>query len=160
MHYERRIVASIPANRFATLFYAELDPRNGSLVFLNAGHNPPLIVHSGGTMEQLAAGGLPLGIMADADFREGKTKLQPGDVLVIYSDGVSEAVNPAGEEFGPTRLYEVVARNLDASAAGIRDRIESSLTKFCQGTPAADDITLVICKRLAESAEVAAGATG
>jgi serine phosphatase RsbU (regulator of sigma subunit) len=156
----RYLVASIPANRFVTLFYAELDPRNGSLVFLNAGHNPPLIVHSGGTMEQLAAGGLPLGIMADADFREGKTKLQPGDVLVIYSDGVSEAVNPAGEEFGPTRLYEVVARNLDASAAGIRDRIESSLTKFCQGTPAADDITLVICKRLAESAEVAAGATG
>ena len=156
----RYLVASIPANRFVTLFYAELDPKNGSLTFLNAGHNPPLIVHSGGTMEQLAAGGLPLGIMADADFREGRTKLQPGDVLVIYSDGVSEAVNPEGEEFGPTRLYEVVARNLDASAAGIRDRIESSLTKFCQGTPAADDITLVICKRLAESAEVAAGAAG
>jgi sigma-B regulation protein RsbU (phosphoserine phosphatase) len=154
----RYLVASIPANRFVTLFYAELDPKEGSLAFLNAGHNPPLIVHSGGTMEQLAAGGLPLGIMADADFREGRTKLHPGDVLVIYSDGVSEATNPAGEEFGPTRLYEVVARNLDASAAGIRDRIESALTKFCQGTPAADDITLVIVKRLAEAAEVAVGA--
>ena len=156
----RYLVDSTPANRFVTLFYAELDPKDGSLAFLNAGHNPPLIVHAGGTMEQLAAGGLPLGIMANADFREGKTKLQPGDVLVIYSDGVSEAVNPKGEEFGPTRLYETVARNLDASAAGIRDRIESALTKFCQGTPAADDITLVICKRLAESAEVvAAGAS-
>ncbi len=152
----RYLVDSIPANRFVTLFYAELDPKNGGLSFLNAGHNPPLIVHAGGTMEQLAAGGLPLGIMSDADFREGRTQLHPGDVLVIYSDGVSEAVNPAGEEFGPTRLYEVVARNLDASAGGIRDRIESALTKFCQGTPAADDITLVICKRLAESAEVAA----
>lgn len=156
----RYLVESIPANRFVTLFYAELDPKSGSLVFLNAGHNPPLIVHSGGTMEQLAAGGLPLGIMADADFREGRTKLHPGDVLVIYSDGVSEAVDPAGEEFGPTRLYEVVARNLDASAAGIRDRIESALTKFCQGTPAADDITLVICKRLAEATDVAIGAAG
>ncbi len=154
----RYLVDSTPANRFVTLFYAELDPKNGSLAFLNAGHNPPLIVHAGGTMEQLAAGGLPLGIMANADFREGKTKLHPGDVLVIYSDGVSEAVNPNGEEFGPTRLYETVARNLDASAAGIRDRIESALTKFCQGTPAADDITLVICKRNAESAEVAAAA--
>jgi phosphoserine phosphatase RsbU/P len=154
-HY---LVDSTPANRFVTLFYAELDPTNGSLAFLNAGHNPPLIVHAGGTMEQLAAGGLPLGIMANADFREGKTRLHPGDVLVIYSDGVSEAVNAKGEEFGPTRLYEVVARNLDASAAGIRDRIESALTKFCQGTPAADDITLVICKRLAESAEVVAAA--
>jgi phosphoserine phosphatase RsbU/P len=152
----RYLVDSTPANRFVTLFYAELDPKNGSLAFLNAGHNPPLICHAGGTMEQLAAGGLPLGIMANADFREGKTRLHPGDVLVIYSDGVSEAVNPKGEEFGPTRLYETVSRNLDASAAGIRDRIESALTKFCQGTPAADDITLVICKRLAESAEVAA----
>ena len=154
----RYLVDSTPANRFVTLFYAELDPRAGSLAFLNAGHNPPLIVHAGGTMEQLASGGLPLGIMSNAEFREGKTRLHPGDVLVIYSDGVSEAVNPKGEEFGPTRLYEVVARNLDASAAGIRDRIESALTKFCQGTPAADDITLVICKRLTESAEVAAAA--
>jgi len=152
------LTESIPPNRFVTLFYAELNPELGRLTFLNAGHNPPLIVHAGGTMEQLASGGLPLGIMADAEFREGRTQLLPGDVLVIYSDGVSEAVNPTGEEFGPTRLYEVVARNLDASASGIRDRIESALTKFCQGTPAADDITLVIVKRLAEAAEVPAAA--
>jgi phosphoserine phosphatase RsbU/P len=151
----RYLVESIPPNRFVTLFYAELDPRKGTLTFLNAGHNPPLIVHAGGTMEQLAAGGLPLGIMSDAEFREGRTQLRPGDVLVIYSDGVSEAVNPSGEEFGPTRLYEVVARNLDASASGIRDRIESAVTKFCQGTPAADDITLVIVKRNAEAAAAA-----
>ena len=154
----RYLVESIPANRFVTLFYADLNPKTGALAFLNAGHNPPLIVHAGGTMEQLAAGGLPLGIMADADFREGNTKLKPGDVLVIYSDGVSEAVSPTGEEFGPTRLYETVARNMDASAAGIRDRIESALTKFAQGTPAADDITLVIVKRLAEAAELAVAA--
>lgn len=154
----RYLVESIPANRFVTLFYADLNPQTGELAFLNAGHNPPLIVRASGTMEQLAAGGLPLGIMADADFREGRTTLNAGDVLVIYSDGVSEAVSPTGEEFGPTRLYESVARNLDASAAGIRDRIESALTKFAQGTPAADDITLVIVKRLAEASAVAAGA--
>jgi phosphoserine phosphatase RsbU/P len=154
----RYLVESIPPNRFVTLFYAELDSNNGSLAFLNAGHNPPLIVHAGGTMEQLASGGLPLGIMSDAEFREGRTQLRRGDVLVIYSDGVSEAVNANGEEFGPTRLYEVVARNLDASAGGIRDRIESALTKFCQGTPAADDITLVIVKRNAEAAELSATA--
>jgi phosphoserine phosphatase RsbU/P len=154
----RYLVESIPPNRFVTLFYAELDSNNGSLTFLNAGHNPPLIVHAGGTMEQLASGGLPLGIMSDAEFREGHTQLRHGDVLVVYSDGVSEAVNANGEEFGPTRLYEVVARNLDASAGGIRDRIESALTKFCQGTPAADDITLVICKRNAEAAQLTATA--
>jgi phosphoserine phosphatase RsbU/P len=143
----RYLADNIPANRFVTLFYAELDPQSGALSFLNAGHNPPLIVHSAGTVEQLASGGLPLGIKPDAEYREGRTQLQRGDVLCIYSDGVTEAVSPTGEEFGATRLYEVVSRNIEASAAGIRDRIESSLTKFAQGTSAADDITLVIVKR-------------
>ena len=145
----RYLADNIPPNRFVTLFYAELDPESGALSFLNAGHNPPLIVHAAGTVEQLASGGLPLGIKADADYREGRTTMQLGDVLVIYSDGVTEAASPSGEEFGPTRLYEVVSRNVESSAAGIRDRIESALTKFSQGTQAADDITLVICKRQA-----------
>ena len=147
----RYLADNIPANRFVTLFYAELDPQSGALSFLNAGHNPPLIIHAAGTVEQLASGGLPLGIKPDAEYREGRTQMQQGDVLVIYSDGVTEAVSPTGEEFGATRLYEVVARNVNASAAGIRDRIESSLTKFAQGTSAADDITLVIVKRQAEA---------
>lgn len=152
----RYLADNIPPNRFVTLFYAELDPESGALSFLNAGHNPPLIVHSAGTVEQLASGGLPLGIKRDADYREGRTQLQLGDVLVIYSDGVTEAASPTGEEFGPTRLYEVVSRNVDSSAAGIRDRIESALTKFSQGTQAADDITLVIVKRQTEAKRLAA----
>jgi sigma-B regulation protein RsbU (phosphoserine phosphatase) len=151
----RYLAENTPANRFVTLFYAELDPQAGALSFLNAGHNPPLIVHAAGTVEQLASGGLPLGIQPDALFREGRTQLLPGDVLVVYSDGVSEAGNPQGEEFGSMRLMEVVSRNMDASAAGIRDRIEAALTKWAQGTPAADDITLVIVKRQAEGATVA-----
>jgi serine phosphatase RsbU (regulator of sigma subunit) len=150
------LAENIPPNRFVTLFYAELDPESGAVSFLNAGHNPPLIVHAAGTVEQLASGGLPLGIKADADYREGRTHMQMGDVLVIYSDGVTEAASPTGEEFGPTRLYEVVSRNVDASAAGIRDRIESALTKFSQGTKAADDITLVIVKRQAETRHLSA----
>src|SRR6266404_6695197 len=154
----RYLADNIPSNRFVTLFYAELYPRSGALSFLNAGHNPPLIVHAAGTVEQLASGGLPLGIKPDAEYREGRTQLQYGDVLCIYSDGVTEAVSPTGEEFGPTRLYEVVSRNIDASAAGIRDRIESALTKFAQGTSAADDITLVIVKRQAEAKQVAVSA--
>ncbi|MGI8656749.1 MAG: SpoIIE family protein phosphatase [Pyrinomonadaceae bacterium] len=143
----RYLAANIPSNRFVTLFYAELDPQNGALSFLNAGHNPPLIVRAAGTMEQLDSGGLPLGIMPDARFSEGRTQLQPGDALVIYSDGVSESTDPHGEEFGATRLYEAVAGNLAATASGLRDCIESAITKFAQGTPSADDITLVIVKR-------------
>jgi len=155
----RYLADNIPPNRFVTLFYAELDPETGALSFLNAGHNPPLIVHSAGTVEQLASGGLPLGIKPNAEFREGRTQMQMGDVLVIYSDGVTEAASPSGEEFGSTRLYEVVSRNIDASAAGIRDRIESALTKFSQGTQAADDITLVIVKRQAETRQLSMSAS-
>ncbi|MBA3513221.1 MAG: SpoIIE family protein phosphatase [Pyrinomonadaceae bacterium] len=156
----RYLADNIPANRFVTLFYAELDPASGALSFLNAGHNPPLIVHAAGTVEQLASGGLPLGIKRNAEYREGRTQMQMGDVLVIYSDGVTEAASPSGEEFGPTRLYEVVSRNIDASAAGVRDRIESALTKFSQGTQAADDITLVIVKRQAETKQLSVAGSG
>ena len=156
----RYLADNIPANRFVTLFYAELDPASGALSFLNAGHNPPLIVHAAGTVEQLASGGLPLGIKRNAEYREGRTQMQMGDVLVIYSDGVTEAASPSGEEFGVTRLYEVVSRNIEASAAGVRDRIESALTKFSQGTQAADDITLVIVKRQAETKQLSVAGVG
>ncbi|MBV9209578.1 MAG: SpoIIE family protein phosphatase, partial [Acidobacteria bacterium] len=152
----RYLAENIPSNRFVTLFYAELDPKSGSLSFVNAGHNPPLIVHESGTVEHLASGGLPLGILPQAEYREGRTQIQPGDVLVIYSDGVSEAINPSSEEFGPERLYQVVAQNRTSSASGIRDRIEAALTKFAQGTPANDDITLVIVKRQAAGISVSA----
>jgi serine phosphatase RsbU (regulator of sigma subunit) len=151
----RYLADTIPPNRFITLFCAELDRETGLLNFINAGHNPPLIVHTAGTMEQLGAGGMPLGILPTAPYREGKSQLQPGDALVIYSDGVTETVNQAGEEFGPLRLYDVVARNLDSTASGIRDKIEAALTKFAQGTAAGDDITLVIVKRQAEGVMVA-----
>src|ERR1044071_7538870 len=103
----RYLADNTPANRFVTLFYAELDPLTGSLSFINAGHNPPIIAHEGGTLEQLAAGGLPLGIVPDFDYREGRTQLRPGDVLVAYSDGVTEQTNPGGEEFGTVRLQEI-----------------------------------------------------
>ena len=151
----RYLAETIPMNRFITLFCAELDPETGTLSFLNAGHNPPLIAHAGGSMEQLAAGGIPLGIVADAVYREGRTQLHPGDALVIYSDGVSETQNAAGDEYGPVRLYNVVARHIETTAAGIRDKIEADLTKFAQGTPAGDDITLVIVKRQAAGVFVA-----
>ncbi|HEX8285309.1 MAG TPA: SpoIIE family protein phosphatase [Pyrinomonadaceae bacterium] len=143
----RYLADNTPANRFVTLFYAELDPLTGALSFINAGHNPPIIAHESGTLEHLGAGGVPLGILPDFDFREGRTQLRPGDTLIAYSDGVTETQNPAGEEFGTMRLQEVIGQNLDRSAAGLRDKIEAALSAFAQGTPAVDDITLVIVKR-------------
>ena len=85
--------------------------------------------------------------MLNIDYREGRTQLQPGDALVIYSDGVTETVNPAGEEFGPDRLCDTIAANIESSAAGLRDKIEAAITRFAKGEPAVDDVTLVIVKR-------------
>jgi serine phosphatase RsbU (regulator of sigma subunit) len=137
-----------PANRFVTLFIAELDPGTGKLKYINAGHNPPLIGRISGNIEQLSSGGFPLGILPTAEFEVGETDLQPGESLVIYSDGVSEANNIKEEEFGMERLMDVVRRNLPHSAAGLRDKVESALSAFTQTAPANDDITLVIVKRV------------
>ena len=141
------LAANTPTNRFVTLFIAELDPDTGILSYINAGHNPPLLGHSDGTVEQLEAGGFPLGILPQAEYDVGKVQLQPGDGLVIYSDGVSEANNLQEEEFGMERLTEVISKNIKASASGLRDRVESALSSFTQTAPANDDITLVIVKR-------------
>jgi serine phosphatase RsbU (regulator of sigma subunit)/pSer/pThr/pTyr-binding forkhead associated (FHA) protein len=144
-HY---LAENTPANRFVTLFIAELDPATGTLRYINAGHNPPLIGRSTGAIEQLSSGGFPLGILPTADFDLGETVLNVGEALIVYSDGVSEANNLREEEFGLDRLTEVVKRNLSASAAGIRDKVESALSSFTQTAPANDDITLVIVKRV------------
>lgn len=141
------LAENTPANRFVTLFVAELDLESGILRYINAGHNPPLIGRNDGAINELASGGLPLGIIPGAEFEVGETVLGPGESLLIYSDGVSEANNLAEEEFGMERLRDVVKRNLDASASGLRDKVESALSAFTQTAPANDDITLVIVKR-------------
>jgi sigma-B regulation protein RsbU (phosphoserine phosphatase) len=136
-----------PANRFVTLFAAELDPKTGIMRFINAGHNPPLVGRSGGEIEQLSAGGFPLGILPTAEYEVGEVQLFSGDALIIYSDGVTEANNLREEEFGIERLSEVIRKHLGASAAGIRDKVESALSSFTKTAPANDDITLVIVKK-------------
>ncbi len=143
-----------PTNRFVTLFIAELDPATGKIAYINAGHNPPLIGRSDGTVEQLGSGGFPLGIIPTAEYELGETYLKSDEALVIYSDGVSEASNLEGEEFGMERLTEVIHKNLHKSASGLRDKIESELSTFIQTAPAGDDITMVIVKKTHEVAKV------
>ncbi len=141
------LAENTPTNRFVTLFIAELEPATGVLKYINAGHNPPLIGHVDGTVKLLESGGFPLGIIPMAEFEVGTAKLEPNEALIIYSDGVSEANNLKGDEFGMERLTQVVSKNLKASAAGLRDKVESALSAFTQTAPANDDITLVIVKR-------------
>jgi phosphoserine phosphatase RsbU/P len=135
------------SNRYVTLFYSELDPRSHQLTYINAGHNPPLLVRAAGDVTRLDIGGFPLGITPFGDYREGWVELEPGDVMVIYSDGATESLNEKGEEFGEASLIELVQRNRGRTAAGIRDRIDEALTRFVGNAETVDDLTLVILKR-------------
>ncbi len=144
------IYDNTPANRYVTLFYSELDPRSGQLTYINGGHNSPLLTRASGEVTRLDVGGFPVGITPFGDYREGWVEIAPGDVLVIYSDGVTESVNEAGEEFGEARLIEIVQKNRGRHAAGLRDRIDEALTKFVGRASAVDDLTIVILKRKAE----------
>ncbi|MCI0660226.1 MAG: SpoIIE family protein phosphatase [Acidobacteria bacterium] len=135
------------SNRYVTLFYSELDPRSHQLTYINAGHNPPLLVRAAGDVTRLDIGGFPLGITPFGDYREGWVELEPGDVLVIYSDGATESLNEKGEEFGEASLLELAQKYRGRTAAGIRDRVDEALTKFVGNAETVDDLTLVILKR-------------
>ncbi len=132
-----------PADKFLTLFYAKLDPDSGRLEYANAGHPPPLVARRSGEMVRLEAGGLPLGIFSDAAFEPRAVTLQPGDVLLLYTDGICEALREDGEEFGESRLIECLTDGPECSAVELGERIESALDAFLP----TDDRTLVIVKR-------------
>jgi phosphoserine phosphatase RsbU/P len=141
------IYDNTPSNRYVTLFYSELDPRSNQLTYINGGHNSPLLARASGEVTRLDIGGFPVGITPFGDYREGWVEIEPGDVMVVYSDGVTESLNEEGEEFGEARLIEIVQKHRGRSAAGLRDRIDEALTKFVGKASAVDDLTLVILKR-------------
>jgi phosphoserine phosphatase RsbU/P len=140
--------ANCPSNRFITFFYGLADPDSGELAFANAGHNPPFVVRASGEVESLNGGGPVLGIVPFAPYKQERTRLDPGDLLVIYSDGVTEANNISEEEFGEERLVEVLRRNRTKPAGAIVNAIMEALGKFTMGAPQGDDITLVVARRV------------
>ncbi len=141
------------SDRYATLFFAVLDASNQTLDYVNAGHNPPLLFRDGTspmqgvcTIESLEAGGPPVGIFPRSEYRSGHVLLHDGDVLVAYTDGVVESLNPQQEEFGKKRLSDTVRSSLSFSAAEICKRIAEQLQAFVAKSPQWDDITLVVMK--------------
>jgi sigma-B regulation protein RsbU (phosphoserine phosphatase) len=140
--------ANCPSNRFITFFYGVLDPTAGELSFANAGHNPPIVVRASGKSEMLEGGGPVLGVLSIAPYREERIPLGFGDLLAIYSDGVTEAVNTSGEEYGEQRLIDVLQSRRSESADAIVGAVMESVNQFTLGAPQADDITLVVAKRL------------
>lgn len=143
----RGMARTCPGNRFVTLFYCLVDPATGELTYTNAGHNPPLLVHASGTVEQLEAGGPVLGILPMMRFEEASAAMAAGDVLLLYSDGVTEAVNRQDEEFGEERLLKVVSGADLKSAHAIVDAVHEAVREFTAGQPQTDDITVVAAVR-------------
>jgi sigma-B regulation protein RsbU (phosphoserine phosphatase) len=137
-----------PDNRFITFFFGILDPVTGEFVYVSAGHNPPVLVRANGGYELLAGSGLILGILPMAKYEEFRTTVEKGDVLVMFSDGVTEAPNPNDEEYGEDRLANLVAELSGNSAKEIVAAIHTSVAEFTEGAPPADDITVVVTRRL------------
>lgn len=144
----RSIAANCPDNCFVTFFAAVFDPASSELAYCNAGHNAPLLLHANGRVEALGATGLPLGIKRDGLFEESSLRLERGDVLVLYSDGVTEACRPdTDQEFGEQRLITVVQRKRNDCSVSLVEAIKAELLSFTQGAPPADDVTLVLARR-------------
>lgn len=144
----RQLYRRTPPEKYATAFLGILEPATGRLRYTNAGHNPPLVLRASGTAEELGSTGTPLGLLPQASYRAGETALAPGDVLVLYTDGLVEAEDPQGQEYGLDRLKEACLRGRNETCASLAHLLGRDLEDFARGVPFADDRTLVLARRL------------
>ncbi len=142
---------SIERNQFVTTFYGVLDASNRTLAYSNAGHNPPLLMTADGSAHFIERGGLPLGMFRDTRYYEYYLALEPGQILVLYTDGVTEAANRSGEEYGTARLESRVREGRHLGARELIDFIHSEVLEFTGGQRPDDDITFFIIKAIEKS---------
>ncbi len=142
------VTKNCPAGKFITFFIGMLNPSTGSFSYCNAGHNPPLIVRADGSVEKLGSGGVVLGILPIYTYEQETVELRPGDIAVLYSDGVTEQFAcDRDEEFGEDRLGEVIYKHRFESIEAIIEHACDAVHEFTSGAPAADDFTLVLVRR-------------
>jgi len=134
-------------NQFATMFLGVLKPSTGGFRFASAGHSPACLVRSSGVIEWLNSTGMPLGLVPDTGYELGEESLGSGDTLVVYSDGYTEAENPAGEEFGQDRLAEVCLEHQHFEPDDLAEAVDRALENFAAGRPFSDDRTIVVVRR-------------
>jgi len=143
----RTVCQNVPSSKYVTFFLAALDPATGRLEFVNAGHNPPLLVRASGEVEKLSLGGLVLGIFEGVAYDDGSVEMRKGDTLIVYSDGVTETWDPDGEEFGEDKLITLAVSGRAQGAEAVQNSILAEIERFEQGARATDDRTLVVLKR-------------
>ena len=134
--------------KFVTLFYALLDPGTGELACCNAGHEQPFLVRARGEISRLTAGGTVLGIMEDFPYAEESVTLERGDMVLIFSDGVSEAMDPSGEQLGEGPILSVLRSHHEGDPEVVKDALIAAVRAHAAGAPQADDITIVVLKRM------------
>lgn len=138
---------SLGGVRFTTAFLAELDPATGSMACINAGHNAPILRRASGAVERLEAGGIPMGIFEDASYPVETIRLGDGDNLVIFTDGVVEAINSKGDEFGEPELIQLLNRRASSAPSELLRGLLQELDAFVGNTPQHDDMTCLLLKR-------------
>lgn len=140
------ILADASSGMFVTALYGILDPIGRKLAYVSAGHNPPILSRRDDRVSLLRARGIALGVIGDVELEEREVELAEGDVVVFYTDGVTDAINEAEEEFGQARLAELVVEKRDLTAQGLIEGINEEVTAFIGGEPQFDDFTLVVLK--------------
>jgi len=144
------VFESSAPNRYATFFYAEFDSASRTLNYVNAGHNPPMVFRGpGGARDdvlRLDTGGPVIGLMEECGYRQGRIVLEPGDLLVAYTDGISEAMNATDDEWGEERLMDAARANRTVAARALIDRLMAAADDFVAGARQHDDMTLVIVR--------------
>lgn len=141
------LYANTDFNKYATMFYGVLEAATGRFTYVNAGHNPPYLLRASGEIETLTLGGLPIGLMPAMSYEQGEVELGVGDLLVLFTDGVTEAVDAEGDEFGEAKVEELSRAHATAGAEAVLDAIANAVAEFSRGLPQADDITMVVVKR-------------
>jgi phosphoserine phosphatase RsbU/P len=151
------LCANIPSNRLITFFYGELDPTSGELVYINCGHNPPFLLQPGQRPARLAATGMALGITTETEFPSVSLTLRPGDRLVLYTDGVTEAEDARDLEYGEQRLLGWLEANREEPGRRLIDGVVSDVLRHCGSARPRDDMTLMCLDRAFAPGPEAAG---
>jgi len=146
MKLNRVINENSTPEKFITFFICIYDIPTWTLRYVNAGHNHPFILFEKGGIEPLSKGGFCLGVFSDNRYEEGEIRLNPGDALILYTDGVTEAMNAKNDMYGEARLYLTMHKMLDKNVKEIERSILSDIKSFADGAPQADDVTLVLMK--------------
>lgn len=148
LRYSNKLLyQSTDPQKFATLFYGILDIQKHQLCYANAGHNRPLLFRKGEKPVSLETAGIALSFMENYSYDQGVISLNPGDLLMVYSDGINEAINAKEEEFGEDKLAALVSENIDVSAKGLIDKVIAAVKRHAGDCLQMDDMTLVMIKR-------------